>query len=102
MWSSFAKRFTKNGSAPRIELFVKLKHKKTASLVKWSRAKRSLSIERKKEVISKSFLYFYPKSFFLGTFSYDPVSYFVSGTLNLFLYAFKPFHQIFLSYAFLT
>jgi hypothetical protein len=55
-----------------------------------------------KKVISKSFLYFYPKSFFLGIFSYDPVSCFVSGTLNLFLYAFKPFHQIFLSCAFLT
>jgi hypothetical protein len=68
----------------------------------WCLPTPKLVWEGKKEVISKSFLYFYPKSFFLGTFSYDPVSCFVSETLNLFLYAFNPFHQIFLSCAFLT
>jgi hypothetical protein len=44
------------------------------------------------ESISKSFLYFYPNSFFSVLFSHDPLSYFASGTLNLFLYAFKLFH----------
>jgi hypothetical protein len=40
--------------------------------------------------------------FFSAFFSHDPVSCFALGTLNLFLYAFKPFRYIFLSCAFLT
>jgi hypothetical protein len=43
MWSCFAKRFTKTAPAPSIKLFIELKPKKIASLVKWSRAKRSKS-----------------------------------------------------------
>jgi len=64
--------------------------------------REKIGMRRKKEVISKSFLYFYPNICFLGTFSYDPVLNFVRGSLNLFLYTFKPFHRIFLSYVFLT
>jgi len=44
-------------------------------------------MRRKTKIISKSFLYFY-SNFFLGTFSYDLVLYFVWGTLNMFLDAF--------------
>jgi len=40
----FAKRFTKMTPAPPVELFMELKSKKIASLMKWSRAKRSLNI----------------------------------------------------------
>jgi len=58
-------------------------------------------MERKKEVVFKSFLYFH-SNFFLGTFFYNPDLCFISGTLNLFLYAFKLFHQIFFHCVFLT
>ena len=59
--------------------------------------------EEEKKVISKSFLYsilFFSRHFLLRPL--DQVLYFVSAILNLFLYAFKPFHQIFLPYVFLT
>jgi hypothetical protein len=45
MWSCFAKRFTKTALTPSIELFMELKHKKMTSLVKRSRAKRSLTLK---------------------------------------------------------
>jgi len=59
-----------------------------------------LNLYEEKKIISKSFLYFY--LFLLALFSYNPVLYFVSRILNLFLYAFKLFHLIFLSCVFLT
>ena len=42
--SHFVKWFTKTASAPLVELFVELKQKKIALLVKWSSAKRGLRI----------------------------------------------------------
>jgi hypothetical protein len=41
--SRFAKQFTKIDSAPLMKLFVELKQKKKALLVKWSPAKRGLA-----------------------------------------------------------
>jgi len=43
MWSYSAKQFTQTALAPPIKLFIEAKAQKTASLVKWSCAKRDLT-----------------------------------------------------------
>jgi hypothetical protein len=50
--SHFAKQVTGTALAPLIELFVKPKLKKTASLMKWSRAKQGLNVYAKHSVYS--------------------------------------------------
>jgi hypothetical protein len=49
MWSSFAKRFTKNDSTPQIELFTELKHKQNG-FTEGSRTKRVLRLFTRQQI----------------------------------------------------